>query len=305
MKTSYIIDALKTAESREAVEFEVLEKKRAENCPEMAQLKSEKSANEVQRTENSRLSTKVYDLEQSIRNWESKYTAFFEAMKAFAPAEEIAKFDLNPPPPVPDVGDASQTPQTPQEPSENNNADNAIVLEQTPIEHQQNIEQSNQQDQESNNPIPEFTPDCLSKVLGVCIPPLLYPISKMMGLVEPASSIQSSISQHSTKIYNIEREISTLEKIQDYGPDNVWFSLDQTCMDVDVIEYNYELCFFGQSTQKKIGEGDSVNLGTFSRFGGRADKQEDSDKRYLTMLFEHGQVFFNFIIPFLTVYYVW
>lgn len=257
----------------------------------MAQLKSEKSANEVQRTENSRLSTKVYDLEQSVRNWESKYNAFFEAMKAFAPDEEIAKFDLSPPPPAPAVVDAGQIPQ---EPSENSDADG---LEQKPVDHQQNNE--NQENHASNNPVPEFTPDCLSKVLGVCVPPLLYPISKIMGLVTPASSIQSSISQHSTKIYDIEREISILEKNQDYGPDNVWFPLDQTCMNVDVIEYNYELCFFGQSTQKKIGEGDTVNLGTFSRFGGRvADNKEDSDKLYLTMLFEHGQVFFLFYQPF-------
>lgn len=258
---------LEKALEREKLEFELKETKRAETCREITELASEKTLNEKLRADNSRLESEIADLK-------SNYSSFFEAMKAFAPPEEMAKFDLNPPQdPVSDT--PSSDAATLQE-----QTDNVVIdasLDPTSPENQQTVH-----DQEKVQKDPEFTLNCLGRLFGVCIPTNLVPLTKYLGLIKDSSSIQKSINEHTSKINSLEREINSLQEIRDYGPDDAWLAVDGECMSLRVIEYLYEVCIFGEATQKN--DDNSVSIGRFTNF---------DPTTYLTMMFENGQGCWN------------
>jgi protein kinase C substrate 80K-H len=59
-------------------------------------------------------------------------------------------------------------------------------------------------------------------------------------------------------------EESALAKLYDpqwFGSDGTWKKLDGTCLSKNTGEYTYEVCLFGQATQKANNGGASNSLG--------------------------------------------
>lgn len=52
---------------------------------------------------------------------------------------------------------------------------------------------------------------------------------------------------------------------QDFGPDEVFRALKDTCISTDSGEYTYEVCFMSKTTQKPKKGGGHTNMGTFNR----------------------------------------
>ena len=87
---------------------------------------------------------------------------------------------------------------------------------------------------------------------------------------------------------------------KDYGPDDVFRALRDTCTSVDSGEYTYELCWLRKTTQKsKKGHG-NTSMGDFARIDIEvADEEERHDGRGLgsgsrmVMRYENGQSCWN------------
>ena len=261
------LDSLQIAKNREDVELKESEEERAKTCPEIESLKSEKNRYEELNSENSKLTAQISELQSGIAEWKQKYLDLFEAFKINSPAESIAKFDLN-----------FQTTTT-------SDGESPVESETTTLSNPEPLATGVKKPLE----ISSITPSCLAKIFGQCLPRLLLPIAKRVGFVKASEAIQREVEKHNSKISVLEREIDNLEKNQDYGPDDIWLAFDKTCLNVDVLEYNYEICLFGSSSQKKIDDSTSVNLGQFSRYGTR-NQADDGDQNYFAMLYENGQV---------------
>lgn len=77
--------------------------------------------------------------------------------------------------------------------------------------------------------------------------------------VSKARSVyQSAEKDLSNAEKKLESEKALLEK--DWGSDWAWKKLDGECIDKDVGEYVYELCWFKNARQKSKG-GSSTNMG--------------------------------------------
>ncbi len=91
---------------------------------------------------------------------------------------------------------------------------------------------------------------------------------------------------------------SDLEK--DYGPDDAFRALKDTCISINAGEYNYELCYMNKVSQKSLKNGGDTNLGSFKRLEKvTVDEDEGVDGRGLgkgerwAMVFENGQQCWN------------
>ncbi|KAK1827319.1 glucosidase II beta subunit-like protein [Podospora conica] len=105
----------------------------------------------------------------------------------------------------------------------------------------------------------------------------------------------AEVSTTTSSIDETEREIA-----KDYGPKSIFRALKDKCVSTDVGEYEYELCWMGQTTQKsKKGHG-HTSMGSFVRIDREAaDEEERADGKGLgkgqrmVLRYENGQGCWN------------
>ncbi|TPX33441.1 hypothetical protein SeMB42_g07469 [Synchytrium endobioticum] len=79
---------------------------------------------------------------------------------------------------------------------------------------------------------------------------------------------------------------------KDFGPAGEWGSLDGKCFSGDSAEYTYEVCLMDKVLQKQ-GSGYSIDLGKFSRWGGRDSSALPGNQKYTRMMYEDGLACWN------------
>jgi protein kinase C substrate 80K-H len=87
---------------------------------------------------------------------------------------------------------------------------------------------------------------------------------------------------------------------KDYGADDIFRALKDTCIEKDSGEYAYELCWLARTSQKSKKGGSSTGMGNFVRFDTLdVDEEIDADGRglgkgpRLALLYENGQQCWN------------
>ena len=87
---------------------------------------------------------------------------------------------------------------------------------------------------------------------------------------------------------------------KDYGPNDVFRALKDTCTSIDAGEYKYELCWMARTTQVSLKSNSHTSLGDFRRLEKLyVDEEEGVDGRGLgrgerwQMVFEDGQQCWN------------
>ncbi|KAF2425274.1 putative glucosidase 2 subunit beta [Tothia fuscella] len=106
---------------------------------------------------------------------------------------------------------------------------------------------------------------------------------------------RNTLSSRNSDITNHEADLT-----KDYGPDGIFRALKDQCISADSGEYEYELCWMGNTAQKsKKGHG-NTSLGTFTRFDTMVvDEDVPADGRGLgsgeriVMHYENGQHCWN------------
>lgn len=81
-----------------------------------------------------------------------------------------------------------------------------------------------------------------------------------------------------------------------WGPESEWRALKDVCIEKDMGEYTYEVCFFGQATQKaNRGHGGNVSLGRFDKFEPlKEGLSPETDAQYFgRQVFNRGQRCWN------------
>ncbi|KAK0616837.1 glucosidase II beta subunit-like protein-domain-containing protein [Immersiella caudata] len=118
-------------------------------------------------------------------------------------------------------------------------------------------------------------------------------------LVQAArEALEAAKNEHTSKTASLEEQERDLN--QEYGPDGIFRALKGRCVSTEVGEYEYELCWMGQTTQKsKKGHG-NTNMGNFVKFDKQvADEEDRADGKGLgkgqrmVMKFENGQGCWN------------
>lgn len=281
---------MRKAEKREEIENEKKEVEREKTCPEISLLKYERESAQRVRTELEEANSKFWSLESKHQTLEKEYKELFEIVKGYLSPEQLSLYDKTP---------KEEQPQTNQDQSESQESfappvstdDDSINSETTAPSAEESTESTESND---SSEVSQDTCPATLKVMGICVHPSLLSWSQKLGLVESATSLRSRISRLTTDVSLLKSEILGLEESKNFGPDNVWATLDKKCFKVDVLEYTYEVCLFGQAKQMKIGDtgaSSSVSLGHFTRFGAR-----NGDESVITsMLFENGQASFMVI----------
>ncbi|KAI0417826.1 glucosidase II beta subunit-like protein-domain-containing protein [Xylaria grammica] len=83
-----------------------------------------------------------------------------------------------------------------------------------------------------------------------------------------------------SKRNTLDQEKRDLEK--DYGTDDIFRNLNGKCISVESGEYEYELCWMGQTTQKSKKGGSRTNMGNFNKISvGESDEEERHDGKGL------------------------
>lgn len=102
----------------------------------------------------------------------------------------------------------------------------------------------------------------------------------------------------SSKKASLEDQQRDLEK--DYGQDDIFRALKGKCINNDVGEYNYELCWMERATQKSKKGHSNTNMGNFARIDKEiADEEERADGKSLgrgermVLRYENGQGCWN------------
>jgi len=118
-------------------------------------------------------------------------------------------------------------------------------------------------------------------------------------LVKAARDSHDAVNNEVTsKRQRLGEEEADLAK--DYGPDGIFRALKDRCVSKEAGEYDYELCWHGQTTQKsKKGHG-NTGMGTFARIDKElADEEERQDGKSLgkgtrmVLRYENGQHCWN------------
>ncbi|KAJ3113827.1 hypothetical protein HDU96_002869 [Phlyctochytrium bullatum] len=104
---------------------------------------------------------------------------------------------------------------------------------------------------------------------------------------------RAKLSEAESRKSQLENQLEDLKRKEtlDYGPEGEWEKLEGQCITFDTPEYTYEVCFHKNASQK-AKSGGSTDLGRFTRFGARSGSVDES-KKYLYMVFEHGQHCWN------------
>ncbi|KAG9781112.1 hypothetical protein KCU88_g3558, partial [Aureobasidium melanogenum] len=113
---------------------------------------------------------------------------------------------------------------------------------------------------------------------------------------------KKALSEAERDVLNTENDLrrhrEDLEK--DYGPDGIFRALKDTCISKDSGEYEYELCFMGQTKQKPKKGGAHSNMGNFVGFdveyvdeGVSLDGKGLGTGNRIVMKYENGQGCWN------------
>ena len=118
-------------------------------------------------------------------------------------------------------------------------------------------------------------------------------------LVKAARESHDAVNNDvNSKRLRLSEEEADLQK--DYGSDGIFRALKDRCVSKEAGEYDYELCWYGQTTQKsKKGHG-NTGMGTFTKIDlEAADEEERQDGKSLgkgtrmVLRYENGQHCWN------------
>ncbi|KAJ1979120.1 hypothetical protein H4R34_002944 [Dimargaris verticillata] len=109
-------------------------------------------------------------------------------------------------------------------------------------------------------------------------------------LEQTTKSLQNAESKQRTS----KNDITSLEAqlTKDYGPDDMFLKAADDCIDREVGEYKYTLCFLGKATQKSMTGHSNVNLGKFSKWGITTD-DKSNPAYYQEQVYDHGDRCWN------------
>jgi len=117
--------------------------------------------------------------------------------------------------------------------------------------------------------------------------------------------VSDARNAHQTVSDNLEKKRSSLEDLRadlgkDYGEEDVFRALKDTCIEKDSGEYTYELCWLSRTSQKSKKGGGSTGMGNFVRFDKiEVDEEIGADGKglgqgeRLTLMYENGQHCWN------------
>lgn len=117
--------------------------------------------------------------------------------------------------------------------------------------------------------------------------------------------VSDARNAHPTVSNNLEKKRSSLEDLRadlskDYGEEDVFRALKDTCIEKDSGEYTYELCWLSRTSQKSKKGGGSTGMGNFVRFDKiEVDEEIGADGKglgqgeRLTLMYENGQHCWN------------
>ncbi|XP_057318949.1 glucosidase 2 subunit beta [Microplitis mediator] len=90
------------------------------------------------------------------------------------------------------------------------------------------------------------------------------------ALIDEATAARTQYQQAEKAALDLQNEIRSLEaKIdRDYGPEEVFASLDGECYQYTDLEYVYTMCMFGRATQSAKSGGSEVSLGHWQDWAG-------------------------------------
>lgn len=109
------------------------------------------------------------------------------------------------------------------------------------------------------------------------------------SIMNEANEARIHYQQAEKDLMDITNEMRDLEaKVEhDYGPDEVFASLDGQCFKLADLEYVYSLCLYGKATQSAKSGGSEVSLGHWSGWSG-----VEPDK-YTQMKYDRGHTCWN------------
>ncbi|KAI9204913.1 glucosidase II beta subunit-like-domain-containing protein [Polychytrium aggregatum] len=125
---------------------------------------------------------------------------------------------------------------------------------------------------------------------------------RLVSFSEDDRDLARDPSKAQSQLWEVERKRSEVEnKIKDVhtrneldmgGSERIWESLYGKCFSIDSHEYTYELCYLEKVTQKSKNGGSFVNLGKFTRWGGRKPS-DTAAGAYSSMMYENGETCWN------------
>ena len=109
------------------------------------------------------------------------------------------------------------------------------------------------------------------------------------ALIDEATSARERFQEAEKAINELQSEIRQLEEKlgRDYGPEEVFASLDSECFEYADLEYIYKLCLYAMATQRSKSGGSSVNLGHWNEWVG------PTDAKYIKMKYDRGLTCWN------------
>lgn len=109
------------------------------------------------------------------------------------------------------------------------------------------------------------------------------------ALIDDATSARERFQEAEKAINDLQSEIRQLEEKvdRDYGPEDVFVSLDNECFEYSDLEYVYKLCLYATASQRSKSGGNSVTLGHWSEWVGPAGA------KYTKMKYDRGLTCWN------------
>ncbi|CCA68517.1 related to alpha glucosidase II beta subunit [Serendipita indica DSM 11827] len=184
------------------------------------------------------------------------------------------------------------------------------------LQHDSHISQEDSTEEEGNHSAPFDRIGLTGAVDSVFdlesyVPDSLYPAyenarTQVVGLLTKLGVVRESTTakareRHNTainqlrntesKLYNEEQALNKLYDPKWYGADGAWKKLEGTCLSYNTGEYTYEVCLFGQATQKSNNGGGSHSLGHFSSWNTSAP--EGTPEYYSRQVYKHGAKCWN------------
>ncbi|KAL8278215.1 hypothetical protein RQP46_009388 [Phenoliferia psychrophenolica] len=124
---------------------------------------------------------------------------------------------------------------------------------------------------------------------GIIHAPVPASTSDHPELVRARAAVSAITDEITTARKKLDDTNESLNK--DWGRDWEWKKLDGTCVEKDLGEYTYSVCFFGEATQKSNSNHAKTNLGRFSSWSTSAEA--GSDAYYEKHVYDNGQRCWN------------
>ncbi|KAG8767176.1 hypothetical protein FRC15_005878 [Serendipita sp. 397] len=241
-------------------------------------------------------------LSDVLRNLKGGYNPNYQDM---AVLEAVRGWDgLNPEAvPAPAEGaNVDENQQLPVEDEWNDASISALLNEDTIsllLKHEAHVTEEDSSEEDSIFDLESYVPDALYPSYENAKSQVVGWLSKL-GVVrennassEVASKARERFNTVSNQLRNTESRISeeekALTKLSDpewFGADGAWKKLDGNCLSYDTGEYTYEVCIFGQATQKSNNGGSQNSLGRFSSWNTSAPV--GSPEYYSRQVYKHG-----------------